>query len=158
MDLFLSTFESKIDKKGRASIPARYRSLLERNNEELILFTTPETQYIQGCGNNYINRLWQTNLELDQVSDEALYIQDILSDSTHVKIDAEGRVLLSENFINVADLDKTILFAGRGETFQIWNPNKYISEKEERSKRFKLAGPQTLMLKKNNELLNEKNK
>ena len=36
--------------------------------------------------------------------------------------------------------------------------NKYISEKEERSKRFKLAGPQTLMLKKNNELLNEKNK
>ena len=126
MDLFLSTFESKIDKKGRASIPARYRSLLERNNEELILFTTPETQYIQGCGNNYINRLWQTNLELDQVSDEALYIQDILSDSTHVKIDAEGRVLLSENFINVADLEQTILFAGRGETFQIWNPDKYI--------------------------------
>ena len=96
--------------------------------------------------------MWQTNLELDQVSDEALYIQDILSDSTHVKIDAEGRVLLSENFINVADLEKTILFAGRGETFQIWNPDKYISEKEERSKRFKLAGPQTLMLKKNNEL------
>ncbi len=122
MDLFLSTFESKIDKKGRASIPARYRSLLERNNEELILFTTPETQYIQGCGNNYINRLWQTNLELDQVSDEALYIQDILSDSTHVQLDAEGRVLLSENFINTADLKNTILFAGRGETFQIWNP------------------------------------
>ena len=66
MDLFLSTFESKIDKKGRASIPARYRSLLERNNEELILFTTPETQYIQGCGNNYINRLsnWQTAAEI----------------------------------------------------------------------------------------------
>ncbi len=158
MDLFLSTFESKIDKKGRVSIPARYRSLLERNNEELILFTTPETRYIQGCGNNYINRLWQTNLELDQVSDEALYIQDILSDSAHVKIDAEGRVLLTENFINVADLGQTILFAGRGETFQIWNPEKYTSGKEERSKRFKMSGPQTLMLKKNNELSNEKNK
>ena len=117
VDLFLSTFESKIDKKGRASIPARYRSLLERNNEELILFTTPETQYIQGCGNNYINRLWQTNLELDQVSDEALYIQDILSDSTHVKIDAEGRVLLSENFINVADLETNYFICWKRRNF-----------------------------------------
>ena len=53
---------------------------------------------------------------------------------------------------------QTILFSRRGETFQIWNPDKYISKKEERSKRFKLAGPQTLMLKKNNELLNDKNK
>ena len=56
VDLFLSTFETKIDKKGRISIPARYRSLLEKNNEELILFTTPESKYIQGCGNNYIER------------------------------------------------------------------------------------------------------
>ena len=101
MDLFLSTFETKIDKKGRISIPARYRSLLEQNNEELILFTTPESKYIQGCGNNYIERLWETNLELDQVSDEALYIQDILSDSTHVRLDAEGRILLSEKYIEL---------------------------------------------------------
>ena len=57
-------------------------------------------------------------------------LQDILSDSTHVKIDAEGKVLLSENFINVADLEQTILFAGRGETFQIWNPIN-ISQKRE---------------------------
>ena len=46
------------DKKGIRSIPARYRSLLENTYaEELILFTVAETQYIQGCGNNYINRL-----------------------------------------------------------------------------------------------------
>ena len=109
MDLFLSTFETKIDKKGRISIPARYRSLLDKNNEELILFTTPESKYIQGCGNNYINRLWQTNLELDQVSDEALYIQDILSDSTHVKIDAEGRVLITENFIPERPVQRDVL-------------------------------------------------
>ena len=158
LNLFLSTFETKIDKKGRISIPARYRSLLEKSEEELILFSTPESNYVQGCGNNYIKRLWETNLELDQISNEALYIQDILSDSIHAKIDAEGRVLITENFINVADLEKTILFAGRGETFQIWNPEKYTSEKEERSKRFKMSGPQTLMLKKNNELSNEKNK
>ena len=147
MDLFLSTFETKIDKKGRISIPARYRSLLEQNNEELILFTTPESTYIQGCGNNYIERLWETNLELDQVSDEALYIQDILSDSTHVRLDAEGRILLSEKLIEAATLGINVLFAGRGETFQIWNPDNYNKEKEERSKRLSLSGPQSLMLK-----------
>jgi len=147
VDLFLSTFETKIDKKGRISIPARYRSLLEKNNEELILFTTPESKYIQGCGNNYIERLWETNLELDQVSDEALYIQDILSDSTHVRLDTEGRILLSEKLIEAATLSINVLFAGRGETFQIWNPDHYNKEKEERSRRLSLAGPQSLMLK-----------
>ena len=147
VDLFLSTFETKIDKKGRISIPARYRSLLEKSKEDLILFTTPETSHIQGCGNNYINRLWETNLELDQISNEALYIQDIMSDSIHVKIDPDGRILLSNKHIDIAGLDESVLFAGRGETFQIWNPDRFIEKKEERAKKIILSGPQSLMLK-----------
>ena len=135
----MSTFETKIDKKGRISIPARYRSLLEKSDEELILFSTPESNYVQGCGNNYIKRLWETNLELDQISNEALYIQDILSDSIHAKIDAEGRILLSEKLIEIAKLTSTVLFAGRGETFQIWDPENFNIEKEERSKKSILA-------------------
>ena len=155
LNLFLSTFETKIDKKGRISIPARYRSLLEKSDEELILFSTPESNYVQGCGNNYIKRLWETNLELDQISNEALYIQDILSDSIHAKIDAEGRILLSEKLIEVATLTSTVLFAGRGETFQIWDPKNFNIAKEERSKKAILAGPQSLILKNKKSLAND---
>ena len=155
LNLFLSTFETKIDKKGRISIPARYRSLLEKSDEELILFSTPESNYVQGCGNNYIKRLWETNLELDQISNEALYIQDILSDSIHAKIDAEGRILLSEKLIEIAKLTSTVLFAGRGETFQIWDPENFNIAKEARSKKFILAGPQSLILKNKKSLAND---
>ena len=155
LNLFLSTFETKIDKKGRISIPARYRSLLEKSDEELILFSTPESSYVQGCGNNYIKRLWETNLELDQISNEALYIQDILSDSIHAKIDAEGRILLSEKLIKIAKLTSTVLFAGRGETFQIWDPKNFNAVKEERSKKAILAGPQSLILKNKQSLAND---
>ena len=151
----MSTFETKIDKKGRISIPARYRSLLEKSDEELILFSTPESNYVQGCGNNYIKRLWETNLELDQISNEALYIQDILSDSIHAKIDAEGRILLSEKLIEIAKLTSTVLFAGRGETFQIWDPRNFNIAKEERSKKAILAGPQSLILKNKKSLAND---
>ncbi|MGB2464516.1 MAG: division/cell wall cluster transcriptional repressor MraZ, partial [Candidatus Puniceispirillaceae bacterium] len=31
MDLFLSTYENRIDSKGRVSVPASYRAVLERN-------------------------------------------------------------------------------------------------------------------------------
>ena len=155
LNLFLSTFETKIDKKGRISIPARYRSLLEKSDEELIIFSTPESNYVQGCGNNYIKRLWETNLELDQISNEALYIQDILSDSIHAKIDAEGRILLSDKLIEIAKLTSTVLFAGRGETFQIWDPNNFNIAKEERSKKAILAGPQSLILKNKKSLAND---
>ena len=155
LNLFLSTFETKIDKKGRISIPARYRLLLEKSDEELILFSTPESNYVQGCGNNYIKRLWETNLELDQISNEALYIQDILSDSIHAKIDAEGRIILSEKLIEIAKLTITVLFAGRGETFQIWDPKNFNIAKEERSKKAILAGPQSLILKNKKSLAND---
>ena len=155
LNLFLSTFETKIDKKGRISIPARYRSLLEKSDEELILFSTPESNYVQGCGNNYIKRLWETNLELDQISNEALYIQDILSDSIHAKIDADGRILLSEKLIEIAKLTNTVLFAGRGETFQIWDPENFNIAKEARSKKSILAGPQSLILKNKKSLAND---
>ena len=155
LNLFLSTFETKIDKKGRISIPARYRSLLEKSDEELILFSTPESNYVQGCGNNYIKRLWETNLELDQISNEALYIQDILSDSIHANIDAEGRILLSEKLIEIAKLTRTVLFAGRGETFQIWDPENFNIAKEERSRKSILAGPQSLILKNKKYLAND---
>ena len=151
----MSTYETKIDKKGRISIPARYRLLLEKSNEELILFSTPESNYVQGCGNNYIKRLWETNLELDQISNEALYIQDILSDSNHAKIDAEGRILLSERLIEIAKLTSNVLFAGRGETFQIWDPRNFNIVKEERSKKAILAGPQSLILKNKKSLTND---
>jgi len=155
LNLFLSTFETKIDKKGRISIPARYRLLLEKSDEELILFSTPESNYVQGCGNNYIKRLWETNLELDQISNEALYIQDILSDSIHAKIDAEGRIILSEKLIEIAKLTITVLFAGRGETFQIWDPKNFNIAKEERSKKAISAGPQSLILKNKKSLAND---
>jgi len=56
VDLFLSTFESKIDKKGRASIPARYRSLLERNNENF--FALRIANYILG-GGGFQSRLYK---------------------------------------------------------------------------------------------------
>ena len=38
MDLFLSTFENKIDRKGRLSVPAKYRLVFDRSNSPLFLF------------------------------------------------------------------------------------------------------------------------
>ncbi len=146
MDLFLSTFETKIDAKGRVSIPARFRSLLERKNEDLILFTSPGDKFIQGCGNQYIERLWEANLNLDQFSDEANYIQDILSDSIQFKLDSEGRINLTDKLLEHADLSSKVLFSGRGETFQIWEPNLFFKEKQNRINKMKGSKPQSLLL------------
>tara|TARA_A100001011_G_scaffold173864_1_gene182519 strand:+ start:401 stop:850 length:450 start_codon:yes stop_codon:yes gene_type:complete len=148
MDLFLSTFETKIDRKGRVSIPARFRSILERKNEELILFTLPNLNYLHGCGESYIKRLWDYNLELDQNSDESIFIQDILSDSTHFKVDAEGRVLLTNNHLKIANLSDNVLFAGRGETFQIWSPEDFHKNKTFRESKTIKNKPMQIVLRK----------
>ena len=148
MDLFLSTFETKIDRKGRVSIPARFRSILERKKEELILFTLPNVNYLHGCGESYINRLWDYNLELDQNSAESIFIQDILSDSSHFKVDAEGRVLLSNHHLKIANLNDNVLFAGRGETFQIWSPTDFHKSKLIRETKTIKTKPMQIVLRK----------
>ena len=49
VDLFLSTFENRIDKKGRLSVPAPFRAVLERRRDPLYLFKSLTEPCLEGC-------------------------------------------------------------------------------------------------------------
>ena len=60
--------------------------------------------------------------QMDVLSQESLTLQTILSSAQEMKFDNEGRILLSEDFIDYAELDNIALFSGIGRSFEIWNP------------------------------------
>ena len=62
---------------------------------------------------------------MDSLSAEVATLQTMLSSAQEMKLDNEGRIMLSADFISFADLEDMALYAGIGRSFQIWLPPRY---------------------------------
>ena len=146
MDLFLSTFEHRIDKKGRLSVPAPFRSVLERRRDPLYLFKSLTEPCLEGCGPERIGQIVDAIDSMDSLSAEVATLHTMLSRAQEMKLDAEGRIMLNADFIAFAELDDAALYAGIGRSFQIWLPDRYRSREAEARARAKTAGLPSLRL------------
>ena len=95
MDLFLSTFENRIDKKGRLSVPAPFRAVLERRRDPLYLFKSLTEPCLEGCGPERIGQIVDAIDSMDSLSAEVATLQTMLSSAQGMKLDGEGRMMLS---------------------------------------------------------------
>ncbi|MGC6530600.1 MAG: division/cell wall cluster transcriptional repressor MraZ [Candidatus Puniceispirillaceae bacterium] len=125
MALFLSTFENRIDRKGRLSVPAPFRATLEANHASLFLYRSLLLPCIEGCGPDRISQIVDAIDEMDSLSEEVATLTTMLSSAQEMRLDSEGRILLSAEFIECAGLGETALFAGIGRSFQIWHPDVF---------------------------------
>ncbi len=131
MDLFLSTYENKLDAKGRVSVPAPYRSVLERNRSPLYIYKSLTLPCLEGCGPERISQIVDAIDEMDSLSKEAEVLQTMLFSAQEMKIDSDGRMLLPAEFVDFAGLDGVALFAGIGRSFQIWRPDRHQQREQE---------------------------
>jgi len=126
--LFLSTFQNKIDKKGRISIPATFRAALSKDEEfsGIISYASFINRCIESCGIERIRKL-STRIEtLDPFSEERdAFATTILGGSVQLPLDSEGRVMLPEHLIEMAGIKEAAMFVGKGETFEIWEPKTF---------------------------------
>jgi len=146
VDLFLSTFEHRIDKKGRLSVPAPFRSVLERRRDPLYLFKSLTEPCLEGCGPERIGQIVDAIDSMDSLSAEVATLHTMLSRAQEMKLDAEGRIMLNADFIAFAELDDAALYAGIGRSFQIWLPDRYRSREAEARARAKTTGLPSLRL------------
>jgi MraZ protein len=123
MLLFLSTYENKIDKKGRVSVPAPFRSELERSQfNSIIVFPHPDLDCIEVWDRERLSRYAEGMDDLAPMSAEYDFASTLMSKSRPLTFDGEGRVGLPEAMLEQVGIDSDLVFAGRGQTFQIWSP------------------------------------
>ncbi|MDA7705704.1 cell division/cell wall cluster transcriptional repressor MraZ [Rickettsiales bacterium] len=127
MALFLSTFINKIDKKGRISVPAQFRPYLsDENFSGVILYESFINPSIEGCNIERIKKLSDAIDNLDPFcEDRDSFATTILAGSMQISMDADGRIILPDNLIAIADLKEKAIFVGKGKTFEIWQPEKF---------------------------------
>jgi MraZ protein len=127
MDRFVANFTSRLDSKGRVSIPAPFRSVLARDGfEGLYCFSTLDRPAIDAGGHALLAEIETLIGRYPPFSDEreellvALY-----GTSETVKIDGEGRVVLTDMLKSHAGLSDAVTFVGLGHKFQIWEPERF---------------------------------
>ena len=125
--MFLSSYENKLDKKGRVSVPANFRSYLSNlGYNGVICYPSFNNQSIEAWPQDRIERISNTIDSLNPFEEKRDYFAtSILSESENLQFDTEGRVSLSEKLLNHAKIRNNILFVGLGKTFQIWEPKVF---------------------------------
>ena len=128
MDLFLSQFINKIDKKGRVTLPSLFRNVLpKKNRNEIVLFKSLKFKSIEGCSSERINKIASRIDELDIFSDDQEdFATSIFSEIIPTNIDKEGRFLIPDNLKSYSNISKEVTFIGQGHYFQIWEPKAAI--------------------------------
>ena len=122
--MFLSSHENKLDKKGRVSVPASFRSYLSSLGYNGFL-TYPSFNHdaLEACSQDRIEKLSSTIDSLNPFEEKRdFFATSVLSESASLLFDSEGRVLVSEKLLSHAKIKNNILFVGLGKTFQIWEP------------------------------------
>ena len=122
--MFLSTYENKLDKKGRASVPANYRSYLSNiGYNGVICYPSFNNQCIEAWPQDRIEKISTAIDSLNPFEEKKDYFAtSILSESINLQFDSEGRISLIPKLLKHAKIKNSMLFVGQGKTFQIWEP------------------------------------
>ncbi len=124
MSLFLSTYINKIDKKGRVSVPAGFRSALAGQSfQGVVLVRSHAHPALEGFSFGMMNELSERMDQFDLFSDE----QDdmataIFGEAMPLPFDGEGRIVLPVDLMEHAGIMEQAAFVGMGRKFQIWEP------------------------------------
>ena len=122
--MFLSTYENQLDKKGRVSVPASFRSYLSNlGYNGIVCYPSFNNQSIEAWPQDRIEKISSAIDSLNPFEEKRDYFAtSILSESVNLQFDTEGRILLSPKLIKHAKIKRSMVFVGQGKTFQIWEP------------------------------------
>ena len=123
---FLGNIEAKTDAKGRAFLPANFRKILQVSGEEKLVL---RKDVFQPCLVIYPESVW--NEQLDQLrsklsrwnAKEQQIYRSFIADAILLTLDGNGRFLIPERQMKLADIEQNIRFVGMGDTIEIWRSN-----------------------------------
>ncbi len=139
MDRFVSTFTNKIDAKGRLSIPASFRIILEQDGYRregggigVYCYPSLDSPALDAGGEKLAATIDGLLAGLPDYSDERDELSVALYGDVQVlAIDADGRIILPESLRAHAGITTVVTFVGLGQKFQMWQPERFEQRRAE---------------------------
>jgi MraZ protein len=149
MGLFLGTHTNKVDRKGRVSVPAQFRTALAQESfQGIILYRSlSHDGVIEGCGMAFLEQIAAASArQFDVFSEEMEDVGAAISgDSVQLPWDPEGRVVLPAYLLEHANIFDQIAFVGMFQRFQLWHPDAYAAHERQVKARIKTNKPKLLL-------------
>ena len=125
--MFLGEYVHTTDDGGRLTIPAKYRSDLEKG---LVI-----TRWLDRCLVIYPMEEWERLAEqvsaLPSTDEHARSLRRLVfANASDVALDKQGRVLIPPRLREYAGLDGEVLIAGLNTFIELWNPDIWTEERE----------------------------
>ena len=134
-----------LDGKGRITVPARWREMLETARQGLLVVAkNPE-----GCLALYPLPVWEqfeASLLALPVEDEA-WRRFFVGSATEVEIDSASRVLIPPELRSWAGLEREVKFMGVGPNFELWDMARYAAREAEAIARGRPEALRSLVLR-----------
>jgi MraZ protein len=130
MDRFVSNYTLRLDAKGRVSIPAPFRSVLGRDGfDGLYCYPALDRPAVDAGGNALMSEIEALIARFAPFSEaREQFATALYGTSETLKVDGEGRVILSEALKSHAGIAEMVAFVGLGHKFQIWEPERFRAE------------------------------
>lgn len=140
----------KVDAKGRVSIPAPFRRVLEEGDPDWTDGLNPNLVIIHGrterprleCFTiraiDEIDRIVATYPAFSEEREELEYFLN--TQSVYASVDENGRIVLGQKLRDAINLKDEAVFAGMGESFHVWEPSAYAADLAQRAERRTSAG------------------
>lgn len=125
----------KVDNKGRVSIPAPFRRVLEENDPEwteglapnlVIVYGDKSRRFLEGFS---MTAMADVDAQIDALprgSRNRRILERMFSgQATQMQVDETGRLVLSPKLREKINISDEAVFVASGDTFQIWEPSAY---------------------------------
>ena len=125
LNTFTGEFSYTVDAKGRVNIPSKFRKVLSVDNEDTFVIT----RGMDPCVWVYPIVVWQ-NIENDLKNLSSLsainrtFVRNTVRYATPLTYEGQGRIQLTNNLINYAELGKKTLIIGMVNKIEIGNPDR----------------------------------
>jgi len=126
MNRFLSSAVNRIDAKGRVSVPAHFRTVVQqRGYSELYAIRQLDVPALDVGGLDLLDR-YEERIALEdpflQTADDMSFF--VHGDGAFLKLDQDGRITVTDFIREHTGITSDVAFVGRGNFFQIWEPAK----------------------------------
>ena len=127
MPSFRGQFSHTLDKKGRVSIPVKFREILRAQYDDQLVLSPRESGCIRAYPLLEWERLEENLKRFNKFNKTVVNFKRMLfSSAQDCSIDAQGRILVHPELRDRAGLGEKVLFVGMMEFFEIWNRDHFV--------------------------------
>jgi MraZ protein len=128
----------KVDQKGRVSVPAPFRRVLEEGDPDwqpganpnlVLIYGFPGRPRLEGYTMEGVANLDAAVSRMPRFSKRRAIMERFLNTkSVYAQVDENGRLVLSAKLRDTVGLSDEAVFAGMGEHFQVWAPDTFEND------------------------------